>query len=36
LIPNLGGFWFDVVDGALTRAEPLDTLPEGDERAAIE
>jgi len=23
LIPNLGGFWFDVVDGALTNAEPL-------------
>lgn len=36
LIPNLGGFWFDVVDGALMRAEPLDTLPEGDERAAVE
>jgi broad specificity phosphatase PhoE len=23
-IPNLGGFWFDVVDGALTNAEPLE------------
>ena len=24
VIPNLGGFWFDVVDGALTNAEPLE------------
>jgi hypothetical protein len=23
LIPNLGGFWFDVVDGALGNPEPL-------------
>ena len=23
LIPNLGGFWFDVVDGALAHPEPL-------------
>jgi broad specificity phosphatase PhoE len=23
VIPNLGGFWFDVVDGTLTNAEPL-------------
>ena len=25
-----------IVDATLTRAEPLDTLPEGDERAPIE
>jgi hypothetical protein len=24
LIPNLGGYWFDVVHGALANAEPLE------------
>jgi probable phosphoglycerate mutase len=31
VIPNLGGFWFDVEDGALTKAEPIGPLePDGD------
>ncbi len=37
VIPNLGGYWFDVVDGALHHPEPLGNLPlETDERPAIE
>ncbi|MGQ0825676.1 MAG: histidine phosphatase family protein [Actinomycetota bacterium] len=36
LIPNLGGYWFDVVDGALTAAEPAGALPSDDERPAVE
>jgi broad specificity phosphatase PhoE len=36
LIPNLGGFWFDVVDGALANPEPLDVLPDEGEKPAIE
>lgn len=31
VIPNLGGFWFDVDDGALAHAEPIGPLePDGD------
>lgn len=31
VIPNLGGFWFDVEDGALARAEAIGPLePDGD------
>ena len=36
LIPNLGGFWFDVVDGVLCNPIAVDTLLEDDERPAIE
>lgn len=36
LIPNLGGYWFGVDGGALCDPEPLDTLLEDDERAAVE
>ena len=34
LIPNLGGFWFDVAaDGTLCDPVAVDTLPDDDERA---
>jgi probable phosphoglycerate mutase len=36
IIPNLGGFWFDVRDGALCDAVALDTLRDDDERPAME
>ncbi len=36
LIPNLGGFWFNVNDGVLQDPVPVDTLREDAERPAIE
>jgi hypothetical protein len=36
LIPNLGGYWFEVENGALCNAEPVDTLPDRDEHAPVE
>jgi 2,3-bisphosphoglycerate-dependent phosphoglycerate mutase/probable phosphoglycerate mutase len=36
LIPNLGGYWFDVVDGRVAAPVALDTLPEEAERPAVE
>jgi len=36
IIPNLGGFWFDVVDGELHNAIAVDTLRADDERPAVE
>jgi broad specificity phosphatase PhoE len=36
LIPNLGGFWFDLRDGALVAPEPVGALVGDDERPAIE
>ena len=34
LIPNLGGFWFDIAaDGTLCNPVAVDTLPDDDERA---
>ncbi|HTL84328.1 MAG TPA: histidine phosphatase family protein [Acidimicrobiia bacterium] len=36
IIPNLGGFWFDVRDGALCDPVALDTLRDDDERPALE
>ena len=36
LIPNLGGFWFTVVDGTLHDPVAVDTLREDAERPAVE
>src|SRR5262249_17911269 len=37
IIPNLGGFWFDVAaDGALCNPVPVDTLRADDERPDVE
>lgn len=36
VIPNLGGFWFDVENGALHKPIAVDTLREDDERPAVE
>ncbi len=36
VIPNLGGFWFDVIDGVLARPRPLDGLPAGSTAPAVE
>ncbi len=36
LIPNLGGFWFEVESGALTRPTPVDARPEDAVRPAVE
>ena len=34
--PNLGGYWFEVVDGGLCNAIAVDTIHDDDERPAIE
>ena len=36
IIPNLGGFWFEVRDGALCAPVPVDTLRADDERPDVE
>jgi broad specificity phosphatase PhoE len=36
LIPNLGGYWFTVVDGVLTSPKPLDDLATPTEEPAAE
>ena len=36
LIPNLGGFWFNVDDGVLRDPISMDTLRDDDERPSIE
>lgn len=36
LIPNLGGFWFDVENGELQNPVAVDTLPSDDERPPVE
>ncbi len=36
IIPNLGGFWFDVDDGELRNPVPVDTLRDDDERPPVE
>jgi glucosyl-3-phosphoglycerate phosphatase len=36
VVPNLGGFWFDVIDGELRNPLPIDTLRDDDEHQAVE
>ena len=36
LIPNLGGYWFDVEDGQLSRPVAVGVLAEAAERPAVE
>lgn len=36
LIPNLGGYWFEVENGELTSAKPLDDLATPTETPAVE
>jgi broad specificity phosphatase PhoE len=37
VVPNLGGYWFDVTDtGQLTNPLPVDTLRDDDEHQAVE